>query len=182
MALRRLELSIQQCTNFLWPVLMMKDPKSAIYITHYFTIVTTRGQQCIPCLSISTRRGHYHSAHTTLIYIYICLIVQATKNGAVLEEEEANFGEEPRFKEEFGETGRSLWFLLTDTMWESRVGRKLIYFQLYYFVTGWLYPFSLLKSLWPLHEYWSVWQISHLVVGLAGDPAYLHVILLSQQR
>ena len=29
----------------------------------------TRGQQCIPCLPISARRGHYHSAHTTLNYI-----------------------------------------------------------------------------------------------------------------
>ncbi len=41
---------------------MMKDPKSAIY----FTSVTTRGQQCIPRLSINARRGHYRSALTAL--------------------------------------------------------------------------------------------------------------------
>ncbi len=64
--LKRYELSTQQCTNFLWPVLRMKDPLSAIYLTHYFTSVTTRWQQCIPRLSISARRGHYHSAYTTL--------------------------------------------------------------------------------------------------------------------
>ena len=36
------------------------------FVPHYFTSVTTRGQQCIPCLSTSARRGHCHSAHTTL--------------------------------------------------------------------------------------------------------------------
>ena len=44
----------------------MKDLRSVIYLHHNFTSVTTRGQQCIPCLPIIARRGHYHSAHITL--------------------------------------------------------------------------------------------------------------------
>ncbi len=40
--------------------------------THYFASVTTGGQQHIPRLPIIARRGHYHSAHTTLTLLFVC--------------------------------------------------------------------------------------------------------------
>ncbi len=73
-------LSTQRCTNFLWPVLMMKDPRSAIYLHHnlvryqckntFFTTVTTRGQQCIfPFAHNCQKRTLPFSAYHLNIYI-----------------------------------------------------------------------------------------------------------------